>query len=48
MRPVALRRLPLKEAVSALKNGEGSAPLHSSIKGLQMRYVAQAYDMGTR
>lgn len=48
MRPIALRRLPLKEALSALKTGEGSVPLNSSIKGLQMSYVAQSPDMGTR
>lgn len=48
MRPIALRRLPLQEAISALKTGEGSAPLPAAIKGLELSYAARAPDMGTR
>lgn len=48
MRPQAIRRLPLKEAIAALKTGQGSTPLPNTIKGLQLSYTPQAPEMGTR
>lgn len=48
MRPQAIRRLPLKDAIAALKTGEGSTPLPNAIKALHLSYTPQAPEMGTR
>jgi len=44
----ALRRLPLREALTALKTGEGSAPLSPAVKALAFRYVAKNSENGPR
>jgi hypothetical protein len=47
-RPQALRRLPLREAIQSLKNGEGSTPFPAGVKSLSFRYLARNSEPGPR
>jgi hypothetical protein len=44
----ALSRLPLRQALSALKSGEGSSPLPTAVRSLKLRHVARNSPPGPR
>lgn len=41
-------RIPLRQAIQALKTGEGSAPLPSAVRSLKLRHVARNAPSGPR